>query len=376
MSAFSGQGASRQFDRMFASQETLTTLAKDTGGEAFFDTNEFGEAFREVQEDTSAYYVLGYSSTNAVQDGRFRRISVRVKTPGLRIEHRAGYYAAKDFTFLTRDDRERQLQEQLYSEVSSTDLPVVASASWFRVEKDRFYVPVSVGIPGSALPADRPDRSTLDVLGSVRDEQGRYVGRIRDTVQLPPASALAQKQMQYQTGFVLPPGRFWVKVVARENTKGTLGTFESAIVVPDLSKAALKVSSVVVGTQLRRGPPRQRQPSQNPLVRDGVELVPSLTHVVGSNQRLYFYYEVYEPAVDAQGAPRLKTSLAFYRGRVKVFETPVVERTALAEGGSVAVFQFEVDASSFKPGLYTCQVNIIDEHAARFAFPRLALYVR
>jgi hypothetical protein len=134
------------------------------------------------------------------------------------------------------------------------------------------------------------------------------------------------------------------------------------------------VSSVVVGTQLRRGPPRQR--GQNPLVRDGVELVPSLTHVVGHNQRLYFYYEVYEPAVDAQGAPRLKTSLAFYRGRVKVFETPVVERTDLAEGGSVAVFQFEVDASSFKPGLYTCQVNIIDEHAARFAFLRLALYVR
>jgi hypothetical protein len=111
-------------------------------------------------------------------------------------------------------------------------------------------------------------------------------------------------------------------------------------------------------------------------VRDGVELVPSLTHVVGRNQRLYFYYEVYEPVIDAQGAPRLKTSLAFYRGRVKVFETPVVERTELAAGGSIAVFQFEVDASSFKPGLYVCQVNIIDEHAARFAFPRLALYVR
>ena len=153
--AFSGRGAARQFDRMFASQETLTTLAKDTGGEAFFDTNDFGEAFEQVQQDTSAYYVLGYSSSNAVQDGRFRRISVRLKTPGLRIEHRAGYYAAKDFTHLTRDDRERQLQEQLFSEVSSTDLPVVASASWFRVDTNRFYVPVSVAIPGSALPADR-----------------------------------------------------------------------------------------------------------------------------------------------------------------------------------------------------------------------------
>jgi VWFA-related protein len=373
---FSGQGAARQFDRMFASQETLTTLAKDTGGEAFFDTNEFGEAFEQVQEDTSAYYVLGYSSTNAVQDGRFRRITVRVKTPGYRIEHRAGYYAAKDFTHLTRDDRDRQLQEQLFSEVSSTDLPVVASASFFRIENNRFYVPVSVAIPGSALPQDRAPRSTLDVLGSVRDEQGRYVGRIRDTVQLPAPAALAQKQMQYQTGFTLPPGRFWVKIVARENAKGTIGTFEAPIVVPDLSKAPFKVSSVVLGTQIRRGPPR-RVPSDNPLVRDGVELIPSLTHVVGRDQRLYFYYEVYEPAVDPQGAPSLKTSLAFYRGRVKVFETPVVTQTTMAEGGRrTAVFQFDVAAQGLKPGLYTCQVNIIDEIAGRFVFPRLAVYVK
>jgi VWFA-related protein len=374
-SAFSGRGAARQFDRMFASQETLTTLAKDTGGEAFFDTNDFGEAFDQVRQDTSAYYVLGYSSTNAVRDGRFRKIGVRVKTPGLRIEHRAGYYAAKDFTHFTRDDRERQLQEQLFSEVSSTDLPVVASASWFRIDASRFYVPVSVAIPGGALPADRPARSTLDVMGSVRDEQGRYIGRIRDTVQLPGVEDLAQKQMQYQTGFTLPPGRFWVKIVARENVKGTIGTFEAPIIVPDLASAPMKVSSVVLGTQIRRGPPRAR--TDNPLIRDGVELIPSLTHVVGRDQRLYFYYEVYEPAVDAQGAPSLKTSLAFYRGRVKVFETPVVSQTTMASGSRrTAVFQFDVPASGLPPGLYTCQVNIIDEHAGRFVFPRLAIYVR
>jgi hypothetical protein len=111
-------------------------------------------------------------------------------------------------------------------------------------------------------------------------------------------------------------------------------------------------------------------------VRDGVELIPSLSHVVGRGQRLYFYYEVYDATVDPQGAPRLKTSLAFYRGRVKVFETPVVERTEAGSRGAPAVFQFEVEASSLKPGLYTCQVNIIDENASRFAFPRLALYVR
>ena len=60
-----------------------------------------------------------------------------------------------------------------------------------------------------------------------------------------------------------------------------------------------------------------------------------------------------------------------------MFETPVVERTQIdAADRQAAVFQFEVPADSFKPGLYTCQVNIIDEVAGRFAFPRLEMYVR
>ena len=111
-------------------------------------------------------------------------------------------------------------------------------------------------------------------------------------------------------------------------------------------------------------------------VRDGVELVPNLTHIVGADQKLYFYYEVYDPA-GANGGPDLRTSLAFYRGKLKVFETPPVERTRVdAADRHAAVFQFEVPAGSFKPGLYTCQVSIIDVAASRFTFPRLEMYVR
>ena len=73
----------------------------------------------------------------------------------------------------------------------------------------------------------------------------------------------------------------------------------------------------------------------------------------------------------------MRTSLAFYRGRVKVFETPVVERTQVdAADRRAAIFQFEVPAGSLTPGFYTCQINIIDEVASRFAFPRLEMYVR
>ena len=375
VSAFSGRGVTQQFDRLFASQETLQTLASDTGGRAFMDTNDFGEAFAQVQRDTSLYYLLGYNSTNASKDGRFRRITVRAKKPGLRVEHRAGYYAERDFAHTNRQDRERQLQEQLAAPVSATDLPVMVSAGWFRLAPDRYYVPLSVAVPGGAL-RESPQRDTLDVLGIVRDEQGRPVGRLRETLDIAPdPSGVASRQLLYQAGLTLPPGRFVVKVVVRENANGTMGSFESGVFVPDLRQAPVKVSSVTLSTQIR--PTTGRQRSDNPLIREGVELLPSLTHVVDRTQKMYFYYEVYEPQAAAGGSSLLKTSLAFYRGSVKVFETPLVERSDLdAPDRRAALFQFEVPADAFKPGLYTCQVNIIDDVAGRFAFPRLALYVR
>ena len=77
-SAFSGASVSNQFSRLAATQDTLTTMAEDTGGRAFFDSNSFGEVFQRVVADTSAYYVLGYSSTTPNRDGRFRRIKVRL----------------------------------------------------------------------------------------------------------------------------------------------------------------------------------------------------------------------------------------------------------------------------------------------------------
>jgi VWFA-related protein len=375
VSAFSGRGVNQQFDRLFASQETLQTLASDTGGRAFVDTNDFGEAFTQVQRDTALYYLLGYNSTNASNDGRFRRITVKVKKAGLRVEHRAGYYAERDFAHTTRQDRERQLQEQLAAPVSATDLPVVMSAGWFRLAHDRYYVPLSVAVPGRAL-RESSQRETLDILGVVRDEQGRPVGRLRETLDIAPqSSGVVSQQLLYQAGLTLPPGRFVVKVVVRENANGTMGSFESGVFVPDLRQAPVKVSSVTLSTQIR--PVAAQQRTDNPLVRQGVELLPSLTHVVDRDQKMYFYYEVYEPQAPPGGSALLKTSLAFYRGAVKVFETPLVERSDLdAADRRAALFQFEVPADAFKPGLYTCQVNIIDDVAGRFAFPRLALFVR
>ena len=378
-SMFSGRGMSRQFDSQAASQDTLVSLASDTGGKAFLDTNDFGGVYTKVINDTSAYYLIGYSTTNPARDGKFRRIRVKVNTPGLRVEHRNGYYAIRDFQHSGKQDREKQLQDQLMTDLSSTDLTVWMSTSFFRLADDRFYVPVSIAVPGSEIPfarASDQDRATIDVIGLMRDQQQRAVGRLRDTVKLAvqPAQEVKRKAVQYETGFTLPPGKYRLKVVVRENQSGAVGSYESDVLVPDLRRSSVKLSSVVLGTQTQ---PVAAGNTINPLARNGTMLVPSLTHVVSTGQPLYFYYEVYEPALVQSGSPKLLTSIAFFRGKVRTYETPLVEVTRLdAPARKAAIFQYSVPASALKPGYYTCQITVVDDVAGTFAFPRLPLLVR
>ena len=382
-SAFSGASVRNQTSSLAATQDTLTTMAEDTGGRAFFDANTFSQVFQKVVADTSAYYVLGYSSTNASEDGRFRRVRVRLKRSDLKLEYRSGYYAGRDFAHSSKDDREQQLQDQLVSDLSSTDLSAFVSTAYFRIADNRYFVPISVVVPGYQIPLARTTakaKASLDVLGILRDEQKRPVGRIRDTVQLSTDAAdeLKKKTVQYETGMEMTPGKFHLKIVVRENADGTFGSYETDIIVPDLKKtsgpgaAELKLSSIVVGTQLQLS---ARKTDRNPLSHDGRELVPNVTHVVSSGQHLYFYYELYDPA--RTPGPKVLTSIAFFRGKVRVFETPLVEATTLAGADkNTAVFQFDVPAASLPPGLYTCQVNVVDDTAGTFAFPRIQLYVR
>jgi VWFA-related protein len=389
-SPYSGKSVSTAFDSNATTQETLVTLAGDTGGKAFLDSNDFGNVFTGVQQDSSLYYLLGYHSTNTARDGRFRRITVRINRPGLKLDFRRGYYAPADFQHSTREDRERQLDEELASDLSTTDLPVYLSAAYFRIGDRKFYVPVSVVVPGSQIPFTRnndQDKATLDVLGIVTDTNKRPVGDIRDTVKLSvnTSQLVQRKNVQYNSGFVLPPGQYHLKFVVRENQSGRLGSFETDLSVPDLKAAPVKMSSIVLASQLQTNAKRK---SENPLVRDGSEVIPNVTHVFSAGQHLYFYYEVYEPARSAANtgatmndrngpAIHLLTNVAFFRGKTKAYETPLVESTQLnAPDRKAAIFQLDVPLTQLKPGFYTCQVNVIDDAAGQFRFPRLALLVR
>jgi VWFA-related protein len=406
VSAYSGAGVQRQYDANFSSQETLSTLAEDTGGKAFLDSNDLGLVFNRVHADTAAYYILSYHSANPLRDGRFRRITVRTTHPEWKLEYRAGYYADKDFAHSNRGDREEQLQKELEAELPVTDLGVYISTAYFRLAEGRYYVAVSLVVPGSQIPfavSKDSTRATLDIIGSLREpKSGFQVGTIRDTVKLVTGAGdeIQRKNVQYNTGFLLGPGTFHLKCLLRENQSGMMGSFETDIVVPDLRKPLkknmLRVSSVVIANQTKSA----SKPDRNdPLVSDGTELVPNVTHVFSATQHLLLYMEVYEPAkstapappppdkgkekdkTQAQPAPKnpvhLMSSVAFFRGNTKVFETPPAVIGSLdVPDRRAARVKFDVPLSQLPAGLYVCQVNIIDDAGGSFAFPRLPILIK
>lgn len=385
-SPYSGEATLSALDSNFSSQETLVTLAQDTGGRAFLDSNDFGQVFRGVQEDTSSYYILGYHSTNPARDGKYRRITVRLRAPNYKLEYRRGYYAPSDFKHSNQDDREFELQQELASELPSTDMPVYLSAGYFRINTDKFFVPVSVVVPGSEIPfvnKSNEDKATLDIIGSAQDLPSRRpIDQVRDTVKLAvnTSAQVRQKNVQYNNAFFLTPGRYHLKFVVRENQTGRMGSFETDLIIPELKNQPLKLSSVILSSQLQ---PSKSKKYDDPLVRNGSEIIPSVTHVFSSSQHLYLYYEVYDPTLvnkakqQAATDIRLLTNVLFFQGSVKAFETPMVEAKAVNEADrNAVVFQLDVPLSQIKPGFYTCQINVIDDTAGKFLFPRLALLVR
>jgi VWFA-related protein len=392
-SAYSGSAVTAQFSANFGSQETLATLSSDTGGKAFFDSNDFAPAFQQVQHDTEAYYILGFHSTNQARDGSFRHLTVKVNRPDVKIEYRPGYYAPADFQHQKTEDRELALTEQMKSDLPATDVAVYLQALYFREGENSFYIPVSLLVPGSQIPfakgGDR-DKASLDILGQVKNAQGITVGNVRETVKLSldASQQVQRKNIQYSTGFRLAPGKYHLKFVVRENQTGNIGSFETDIQVPDMKKVPLKLSSVVMASQRT---PNTEKNSLNPLVQDGLEWVPNVAHVFRQDQHLYFLYEVYEPAKE-KGAPepaaspglgrreggpvKVLTSIEFLSGGSKVFETPLVTAKVINDPQRDAVaFQFDVPLTQLKPGTYICQVNVIDDAGGSFMFPRMALKV-
>jgi VWFA-related protein len=374
-----------------ASQDTLFALAKDTGGTAMFDYNDLSVGIVRAAQAVTDYYIVAYYSTRTELDGKFRRVRVEVpQTLNASVTHRQGYYADKAFASFTTADKERQLEEAFMLEDPITEIAMAMELNYFQLNRAEYYVPVSMKIPGSELTLARSrgaPRTSIDFIGEIKDEYGITIQNIRDSISLrlsdADAEQLARRPIQYENGYVLLPGKYVIKVLARDATTGRIGTYQTPFVVPNLVREAQQapISSVVLGSQ--RVPIGEelftvKQDAEvaalNPLVHDGQKLLPSVTRVFSRSRDLYVYLEAYQR--DATTMRPLVAVLSLYRGEEKAFETAPLPVVGGMHPKSKAVpVKFSVPLAGIEPGRYECQVTVIDPETQKAAFWRMPLAV-
>src|SRR5665213_2671508 len=375
------------------SQETLSTLASDTGGKTLLDSNDLTLGIRQAQEDIRSYYIIGYYSTNAATDGKYRRVQIKLASnTQAKLDYRKGYYAGKTFAKFTSADKERQLEEALTLGDPVSELPLALEVDYFRVAKDRYFIPISVKLPGSSIGYSKKgtnETNSLDFIGQVRDSTGHLVGGVRDqiTVKLNEANAaqIDRRYMQYDSGLTLASGNYSLTFLAREGLTGKMGTFETKFTVPDLNSVkSLRVSSVILSSQreavtaaVGAADNNKKLLANHPLIQDGQKVVPSITRVFRKDQTLYVYFEVYDPAPQGPSkSPDLSAQVELLLNGRKAFSSMPESQTKMTPNRpGVASFNFQIPLANMAAGEYTAQINVIDEAGKRFAFPRSTIVV-
>ncbi len=387
---YSGSSARAATNNFQKQQESMYTLAADTGGKALLDNSDLGMGIVQAQKDISSYYIITYTPTNDKLDGQFRRVKITLRPEiaakyGQPKDYRQGYYAGKEFGKFTSTDKERQLQQALMLGDPVTDIEIALDYYYFRLAKDRYFVPVVAKIPGSELElAQRGGASTtrIEFIGEVKDAAGKVVQNVRDSADIKlkgeNASNLSKSPVEYDTGFILPPGTYSLKFLARDNETGKMGTYDRKFVIPDLTSETkfLPISKVILSSQrtdvnaaVYNAQKDKKLQDANPLIENGTKLIPSVTNVFSRSKDMFVYLQAYEPTADT--TQPLVATVSFIRGKVKAFETAPLQVTDGLDPKSKALpLRFDVPLSKLAPGRYTCQVNVLDPSGQKWAISR------
>ncbi len=373
---YSGTSAMAMTGNFIKSQDTLYALASDTGGKALLDNNDLAQGVVNAQKSIESYYILGYYSTNSNLDGKYRKIKIAYNgDTSAKLAYRVGYWGGKTFNNFNKVDKERQLADALMLGDPITDLTIALEVNYFQLNSAEYFCPVAMKIPGRELALAKKggaEHTMIDFIGEVKDEYGVTVTNVRDTVDIKmsgeTAAQLAKQPIQYSTAFTILPGTYTIKMLARDNETGRIGTYMRKFTIPNLNKEVKRVpiSSVVLSSQrmdvhdaLFNVAVKDKLPSVDPLVQDGLKLIPSVTRVFSTNRDLYVYLQAYERG-QATEQP-LVAFVTFYRGQNKAFETPPLPVTEGMDPKSKAVpLRFNLALGKLQPGKYDCQVTVLD----------------
>ena len=397
---YNGTASQAVNDRFQQSQDTLYSLAADTGGKAFFDNNDLSRGIVNAQRAVSDYYLIGYYTTNTAQNGHFRRVKITTSAvTNATLAYREGYYANKEFGKFNATDKERQLEDALMLGDPITELTVAMEVNYFQLNRAEYFVPITVKIPGRELALAKKfgaEHTVIDFVCEIKDEVGGVtVSNLRDNVNIKltdaTAAELSQRPIEYSTGFTLLPGRYNIKFLARDDETGRIGTYQTTFIIPNLNKETKRIpmSSVVLSSQrvssrdalfnASSNKEQAKNDAVNPLVNQDGKLIPSVTRVFHNDRDLYVYLQAYAgagattstpvPVTPAAAPGPLLAYVSFYREGKKMLEVQPVQVPALTTNklGTTPV-SFRIGMGKLAAGEYQCQVTVLDPGGNRAAF--------
>jgi hypothetical protein len=372
----SGRLESASHGELFASQDALNSLARDTGGKAIFDTNALEPALARALQETSVYYLLAWKPERAAQDpGRFRRLEVRViGKPELAVRVRRGFFdvqpapvAAKNQEAKTQkpepETPEAKLRDAILAPYPDHGIPISLNLNYIYVPDKGFMLSVSLQLATefvSFSPQDGKQQAVVNVAGSIYNERGQPGGAFGDrltlTVPLTEAGKDTAHDFVYTYPIFLKPGLYQVRVGARDEKTGRLGSAQSWVEIPDLSSHNLILSSLIAGEPQ---PTLANASGTNIPLTDEVRL--SISRHFRRNSQLRFLVIVYNAARASDSKPDVALQIQMLRDGQPVITTAL--RKVSTEGTSALErlpYAADVSLEGLPAGLYMLQVTAID----------------
>jgi VWFA-related protein len=246
-----GIGQSGIMNEMRLSQDSLRTLADETGGLAAVNSNQFARAFDRIVIDNSSYYVLAYYPPSDKRDGKFHKIEVRVKRPGLTVRARRGYVAARGRVTPVRptpgSGASPEVIEALTSPLYVSGLTMRLFAAPFRGTAPNASVLLGVELVGRDLRLE--SNTKLEVSYLAVDAKGKTHGARTDAVTLnlrpETRTRVTSSGLRVLNRMDLPPGRYQIRV-ASHDVGGAVGSVVYDLDVPDYSKAPFSMSGLLL----------------------------------------------------------------------------------------------------------------------------------
>jgi VWFA-related protein len=342
-------------------QQSMRELADSTGGFLVANTNQIEQPMRRVMEDVREHYEIAYSPTSSNLDGHFRKIEVRLKRPGLKLQTRKGYFALPD----TGGEPIRPFEEAALKVINAAKPPSAVAYSAglldFGPVGNRVLCVATFQVPQSGLTVtEDPEKKTVrlhaSVLGLMKDQKGQIAGKVSRDLNIEVPSEQAEKLRQgdliYTQWVELPPGLYTLESAVLDTEGSKSGVKRATFEVPKPEQ--LTLSSISLVRRVERAS-ADRDPL-NPLEYRGGKVVPALAGTAKHGTDTSFYFVLY-PASTSDGKVDLSVkpsvTVQFYLDG-KLIADAVPPLTWNETARAIPVFL----AARFEPGQYMVKVLV------------------